>query len=207
MKTVTDGRVLEAFKNVSKITLEDSLKENIKKEFEKSLAYKGKILKFYQFKQQALVKLSNGKEVIAHILHNYGAYATDYYTPLGVDEYCEKLHERCIIPAFEEYVVLLKINSNREEYVVLGYYDEFDLPVSRPPRPGLIEFKIIGGTDECVYSFGAEKFDVITGKGISINTTKMGETSPVDLSLKEETYTKEEVDNIINKLKMDNGLI
>jgi hypothetical protein len=172
----------------------------------------GVITKYYHFLDKAEVEFSDSSTQICRILHRFGGELSDYYTPSGDEDYCDDLHEPCIIPRAELEVAVANIQDS-DEPLILGFM-ESELIGVNPATPGNLKIVTRGGTNQFWIKFGYDGLDLRLPDTASTNVGDMdSDMTPVDYANtdsvytkdevynKQEVYTKEEVDELIgNKI-------
>lgn len=205
--TPTRGRLKEALDNAVTNRALPQINRQIETTVDEEKIRTGRVVKFYHYLDKALVELDNTDEtVLCKILHRFGGALIDLYTPSAdTIDYCDDLHEPCIIPRGDLNCLIINIHdSDSEEYLLLGYYQNDEFVGLNPAAPGNIKLISIGGTNQFWIKFGADGLDLRLPDNISINTGDMDKTmQPVDYAdstnvyTKDEVYTKEEVDELI----------
>lgn len=194
--TVTDGRLAKAFKNMVEATSDNTTAIKLKSEVDKSKIHLGEMVMFYPYLDKAKVTLKDeNKTIICKILHKCWGDMLDFFTPQGDWSFDNSLKERCILPTAPIPCLIADINDNSEEWLMLGYYADYDIVHNKPADKGEYKLTYIGATDEFYLKFGNGKFEVATTSGISITEKNVGESERV------EYYTKSEVDELLDKLK------
>lgn len=196
----TEGILLSSMGKIVEDKVDyDGIDDKIKKAVEDAKLRTGVITKFYPYLDKAEVKLDNeNKKVLCKILHRFGGELTDYFTPLADrEDYCDKLKEPCVIPRAELQVVVLNIHdADSDEWLLLGFYSNKELIGVNPASPG--NFKIVArcGANQYWIKFGYDGLDL---RLPNRTTEKVGEE--INNMTDVEIYTKQEVDDLISKIK------
>ena len=195
--TITEGRARNAIEVLLDAMTMPQVDKKIKKAVENERIHPGKVTKFYPYLDKAEVKLDKkNKKVLCRILHRFGGNLVDFYTPVGTSDYCEKLHEPCILPRDSLHCLVLDVQDGTDEYILLGYDYPPDIVGFKPPYTGAMK----------IFSWGASKQNYIEfgGKGLKIqanNEVEMeyglydDDTTKVEYAYKGDVYTKDEVDS------------
>lgn len=205
-KTVTDARLLNSLKNVNTIINSDNVSKEIETKVAESIALKGKLVRFYPRLDKAKVKIEN-EEVMAWVLHKCCGNTWDFYTPNGEQGYDTTLNTVFIDPLDKSDCLVLKIKGNKNEYVLLGYLSSGNLQPSVPAEPNTWQIINFGFPELFSLKFQNGYFDVLTRNGIKVDYSNYGEGDEIIFADEKDTYSKEEVDELIKKLKEDNGLV
>lgn len=198
--TVTDGRLKQALKNSVQQQVLPEVNRSIDKKISETQITTGIITKFYPYLDKAEVELRNNKKIICKILHRFGGELIDFYTPFGEEDYCDDLHEPCVIPRVEVDCLIVDINDNSKEYLLVGYYLAEELIGSNPAKPGDFKIMNITGDNEYWIKFGYTGLDIrlpsniVTAVGLTDD--EMESTEYINPN---EYYTKSEVDELIKK--------
>lgn len=194
--TVTDGRLLRAWKTVNKATEENTISEKIKEAVDESKIKTGTVTCFFPWLDKCRVKLDDSDEYkICKILHRCWGGMVDFYTPQGEASLDEELKEPCVLPLEQSPCLIVDIDDKSSEWLLLGYYNAYGSMFNKPADEGEWKLANIGATDTFYLKFGNSKFEVATSNGVSI-TEKTG-TESNEL----EYYTKSEVDELLDNLR------
>ena len=189
--TSTEGRLAGMINKINTNAIEKSVPEKINKAVNDEKMRTGVITKFYQYLDKAEVKLDNSdKKVLCKILHRYGGEIMEYYTPLNDQSgYDEKLHEPYIVPRSPQHVLVLSIHdSDSQEWLILGYYQNSEIIGYNPAKPGNIKLTCMTGDNQYWIKFGADGLDY---RGIEEPTLKVGHVNDEMEDLK--YYTNKDI--------------
>lgn len=218
--TVTNARARNAFDNhVNRVIDKRNIPQMIEKKVNDAKIKTGVVLKFYQYKDQALVRLADNTEVICSFLHRMAGDLIDFYTPAGEDAYCDIIHERCIIPRAELHVMVADVHDGTDEMLILGYFQPNDIVYVKPADSGCYKLSNINATNEFGINVGNGKVEIKSLDGVNftegvfpedeaqIEYANSEDVPSIDdvykkseVYNKSEVYTKEEVDELINDL-------
>lgn len=207
--TPTQGRLRAAIDNaVTKPIIPQVLPE-IETAVEKERIRTGVITKFYPYLDKAMVELDNSDEVVlCKILHRFGGELIDLYTPSSdSSDYCDELHEPCVIPRASLNCLIVNIDdADSEEYLILGFYQNDEFVGLNPATPGNIKIAFRGGTNQFWIKFGSDGLDLRLPKAATLNVGDMDKNmeevdyaDSTNVYTKDEVYTKEEVDELIRQ--------
>ena len=207
--TPTQGRLRAAIDNaVTKPIIPQVLPE-IETAVEKERIRTGVITKFYPYLDKAMVELDNSDEVVlCKILHRFGGELIDLYTPSAdSSDYCDELHEPCVIPRASLNCLIVNIDdADSEEYLILGFYQNDEFIGLNPAAPGNIKIAFRGGTNQFWIKFGSDGLDLRLPKAVTLNVGDMDKNmeevdyaDSTNVYTKDEVYTKEEVDELIRQ--------
>lgn len=199
--TVTNGRLKKALTTRIEPIIMPKVSKQIVKAVNDSKLQIGILTKFYPYLDKVEV-LVNDEKILCRILHRFGGDIIDFYTPIGEDEYCDELHEPCIVPRGELEVAILDVNNNTNEQILLGYLLDDELIGRNPASKGNLKLSHINGVNEYWIKFGAEGLDIrspttpVTNVGLEDN-----EMTEINYTNSNDTYTKAEVDQLLLDLK------
>lgn len=207
--TPTQGRLRAAIDNaVTKPIIPQVLPE-IETAVEKERIRTGVITKFYPYLDKAMVELDNSDEVVlCKILHRFGGELIDLYTPSAdSSDYCDELHEPCVVPRDSLNCLIVNIDdADSEEYLILGFYQNDEIVDLNPAAPGNLKLTYIGGTNQFWIKFGSDGLDLRLPKAATLNVGDMDKNmeevdyaDSTNVYTKDEVYTKEEVDELIRQ--------
>lgn len=166
----------------------------------------GTVTKYYPYLDKAEVQLENSNElVLCRLPHRFNGAIIDLFTPVGTRDYCEKLHEPCILPLDPLYCVVMDIdNDNSDDYFLLSYFLSDELVEFVPPAQGNVRISALRIGNEDYVEFGAGGFKVVSKTPIDArygefeyDLTKSEYADSDSVYTKDEVYTKEEVDELI----------
>lgn len=172
-KTITDATLFNAFKKVTKKSISDEIKQEIKKQVSASMIHTAKLVEYYQWLNKAKV-LVNGKPVICKVLTRCGGSVVDLFTPLGTDDFDEKMKEPCVVPFDYLDCLVVDINSGDNEWLLLGYFMTGSMVITTPAEKG--DYKIA-------------RVDALEQQEFTMRS--------------EPTYTKSEVDEMMAEMKKE----
>lgn len=212
---VTDARLHNILdKKINQVIDKRDIPSMIEKTVNDAKIHTGSVLKYYPYKDKAMVKLSNNQKVVCKLLHHMTGVLIDFFTPEGEADFCEELQEPCIVPRAELHVLVLDINDNTKEQLMLGYYHPDDFIYINPAANGCYKITNISPSNEYGLNIGMGKVEVKTLDGMEFTEGFFpeDETSIVyankenvpvkdDVYTKKEVYTKEEVDKLIEDLR------
>lgn len=197
--TPTRGRLKEALDNAVTNRALPQITRQIETTVDEEKIRTGRVVKFYHYLDKALVELDNTDEtVLCKILHRFGGALIDLYTPSAdTIDYCDDLHEPCIIPRGDLNCLIINIHdSDSEEYLLLGYYQNEEFVGLNPASPGNFKIISIGGTNQFWIKFGADGLDLRLPDTATTNVGDMNKNmTPIDYANSDTVYTKEEVYN------------
>lgn len=202
--TITEGRTRNAIKNMITTSIMPEVNKNVAKAVDEERIKTGVITKYYPYLDKAMVKLdSDNKEVLCKILHRFGGDMVDFYTPLENEKlYDESIDEPYIIPRASHNVCVLQIHdSDSDENLILGYYQNKDIVGFTPAKEGNI--KLMSITEPNLYwiEFGPD------GLNLRLPTNPSIEQGDLPSEMENgDFYTKEEIDDLLKNLKDSGGL-
>lgn len=199
--TVTKGRVEEAIEGAITRTIGPKITQQINNAVENTKIRTGVITKFYPYLDKAEVQLDNtGEKVLCKVLHHYGGELIDFFTPNGDEDYCNELHEPCIIPRGDLQVLIVNIHdSDSNDWLMLGYYASEEWIGINPASQGNLKISTDGGTNQFWVKFGWDGLDLRLPDNITTNTGVMdSEMKNLEYANSNDVYTKEEVDELIS---------
>lgn len=197
--TSTKGRLKQALDNSVTNKALAQATQQINDAVDEEKIRTGRVIKFYHYLDKALVELDNSDEtVLCKILHRFGGELIDLFTPSAdTIDFCDDLHEPCVIPRGDLNCLIINIHdSDSEEFLLLGFYQNEELVGLNPASPG--NFKIVtrGGTNQFWIKFGYDGLDLRLPSSATTNVGDMDrDMSPVDYASSDTVYTKEEVYN------------
>ena len=201
--TVTDGRLNRALSTRVEPIIMPKVTKKITQAVNQSKFQLGTMTKFYPYLDKCEVELNN-ELVICSILHRFGGELIDFYTPLGEEDFCDNLNEPCIIPRNGLGCLVLDIDNGTDEKIMCGFINLEELIGINPASPGNIKLVTRGGNNQYWLKFGNDGLDIRT---INAPTTNIGDydedMSEVNYADSNETYTKEEIDKIIEDLRKE----
>lgn len=195
--TATKGRLTEGIvKVVNSVFKAKNYDQKITDAVNKAKLQTGCVTRFYHYLDKAQVKLDQEKKtVMCKVMHRFGGGLIDFYTPSADNmAYCDKLKEPYYVPRGELHCVVLSIrDSDSDEYIIIGYYENEELIGINPAKPGNFKITTRGGHNQYWIKFGGDGLDL---RLPSNATTKVGSTD-AEMEEQEETYSKSEIDEII----------
>lgn len=213
--TITQGRMEQAIDRAVNRVAGPQITQQINDAVENERIRTGTITKFYHYLDKVEVALDNSDEkVLCKILHRFGGELIDLYTPSADSiEYCDDLHEPCIIPRCSLNCLIINIHdSDSEEFLLLGFYQNEELVELNPAAPGNFKIVSISGTNQFWIKFGADGLDLRLPDTATTNVGDMDKNmeevdyadstnvyTKQEVYNKTEVYTKEEVDELISK--------
>ena len=203
--TVTNGRLKKALHDKVTPMIMPKINRQINETAQQERIRTGIIVKFYPYLDKALISLDNSNEnVLCKILHRFGGGLIDLYTPPADRlDVCDDLHEPCYYPRGDIHCLLANIHdSDSEEYLLLGFYENEELVGLNPASPGNIKITSIGGTNQFWIKFGDDGLDLRLPNTITINVGDMdADMNNIEYADSNNTYTKEEIDKMIEDLR------
>lgn len=206
--TYTDAR----FKNAIRSGVNDIVSEQVTSEVADVISEcklkTGTVTKYYPYLDKAEVQLENSDElVLCRLPHRFNGPIIDLFTPVGTNDYCEKLHEPCILPLDPLYCVVMDIdNDNSDDYFLLNYFLSDELVEFVPPAQGNVRISSFRVSNEDYVEFGSGGFKVVSKTPIDTrygefedNIVKSEYADSNNVYTKDEVYTKEEVDELIRQ--------
>ena len=213
--TVTEGRARKAVNDTITQAVMPQVNDTIKKAVEDNQIKTGVITKFYPYIDRAEVVFdADKKKALCKILHRFGGELIDLFTPLSERSgYDDKLRERYIVPRVTQHVCVLNIrDSDSDENLILGYYQNKDIVGLNPAKPGNVKIAAIGNTTDYYLKFGLDGFSYKSPSKMAAETGYFDEDiEPVEYAdsdtvyTKEEVYNKEEIDDIIEHIPGGGG--
>lgn len=206
---ITEGRAKKAFDDAATRVIMPTVDEKIKSSVEDERLRTGVIRKFYPYLDKAEVKFDNvNKKVLCKVLHRFGGELLDLFTP-NLDRwgFDDKLRERYIVPRGAIHVVVANLHdADSEEHLILGSYQNEELVGLNPATPGNFKIATRGGHNQFWIKFGYDGLDIrLPGSStmkvgeMDVDMTEVQYADTNDVYSKEEVYTKEEVDELIQK--------
>ena len=198
--TVTDARFKEAISNgVSKV-INQTVPQMITQAVNDNKIRTGKVTKFYHYLDKAEVELdATGEKVLCKLSHRYVGTLIDFYTPAGEESYCDERKEPCIIPIDPLYCLIIKLHEDdSNEYLLVDYYYPDDIVGFAPPPAGNMKLTNFRVSNEDYIQFGNNGLIVQTKKPLKQYYGEYeDDVKELEVYSKDETYSKEEVDNKI----------
>lgn len=211
--TLTNRRQFTPLKRLVNQIIDDrKIEQTINKTVDASKIRTGTLLKFYPYVDKAEVKLDNmEKSVICRIFHRFGGSLIDFFTPAGERDFCETLREPCIIPREQLHVLVADIsNQDAKEMLMLGYYHPNDIVGINPANPNYFKITDIGATNLWGIEIGNGEIKINTMGGVAYtegedhaDNTEVNYADSKNTYTKKEVYTKQEVNNLIAKMKQE----
>ena len=206
---ITEGRAKKAFDDAATRVIMPTVDQKIKSSVEDERLRTGVIRKFYPYLDKAEVKFDNvNKKVLCKVLHRFGGELLDLFTP-NLDRwgFDDKLRERYIVPRGAIHVVVANLHdADSEEHLILGSYQNEELVGLNPATPGNFKIATRGGHNQFWIKFGYDGLDIrLPGSStmkvgeMDVDMTEVQYADTNDVYSKEEVYTKEEVDELIQK--------
>ena len=198
-KNVTDtsSRLLQGMNNIiNDAYKKQNIEAKIEDKVQENMVTTGVITKFYPYLNKCEVRLDmTGEKVLCKIGSLFGGDLLFLYTPVGDEDYCEELHEPCIIPRSTLYVCLVNIHSDDDEYLMLNYYFPEELVGLNPSAMGNFKIIAVGGVKEYSIKFGIDGLNVTNNGAIELT-----ELDDLEGDVTTEYYTKEDMDSIIKNV-------
>lgn len=189
--TVTNGRLKKALSTRVENIIVPQLNQKINKTATDAKIQVGSMTKFYPYLDKCEVDL-DGELIICKILHRFSGELIDFYTPTGDEDYCDNLHEPCIIPREDLKCLVLDINDSSDERVMIGYFLAEEIIGFNPASQGNLKLMSVGATNQYWIKFGLDGLDI---RSPETPVTNVGEFDS-DMSSLEYT-TREDVEDII----------
>lgn len=189
--TITDGRLKKALQDKVERVIIPQINSKVNKTARDAKIQVATMTKFYPYLDKCEVDL-NGNLVICKILHRFSGELIDFYTPLGNNDYCERLHEPCIIPLETLKCLILDINDGSDEQVMIGYFLPDEIIGMDPATAGNLKLTSTGATNEYWITFGVSGLDI---RSREMPTTNVGEFDSNMTNL--EYVTKKDLDDLI----------
>lgn len=198
--TDTDSRLFEGLSNIVKdVYTQQGIDDKIKNTVEENMITTGYVTKYYPYLNKCEVRLdTTGKKVLCRIGSLFGGDLLFLYTPSGDEGYCRSLNEPCVFPRGRVSCLVANINDDTDEYVLINYYFPNELIGLNPSAPGNFKIIAVGGVNEYNIKFGLDGLK-ITSNGM-IETTELDD---LDGEISKEHYTKQEIDELLVKMKED----
>ena len=204
--TDTEARLGNLLNNISTNVVESTVPQKINEAMKDVHIQTGVITRFYPYIDKANVKLDfSGKIILCKILHRYGGDILDLYTPSSAGGgYDSNVHEPFIVPKALQTVCVLKIqDSDSEENLILGYYQNEEIVGFNPAKPGNIKVtSLLEDGDEYWVKFGKNglqsKLPYSPNRQIGSKFDEDG-FEEVEYANSKEYYNKEEVDELLKE--------
>lgn len=156
---VTDGRVKKALQTKVEEIIIPKINSKVNKTSRDAKIQVATMTKFYPYLDKCEVDL-NGNLVICKILHRFSGSLIDFYTPIGDEDYCERLKEPCIIPMETLQCLILDINDGSDEQVMIGYFLPDEIIGLNPASQGNLKLVSMGETNQYWIKFGLDGLDI-----------------------------------------------
>lgn len=189
--TITDGRLKKALQDKVEKVIIPQINSKVNKTARDAKIQVATMTKFYPYLDKCEVDL-DGSLVICKILHRFSGELIDFYTPLGNNDYCERLHEPCIIPLETLKCLILDINDGSAEQVMIGYFLPDEIIGMDPATAGNLKLTSMGATNEYWITFGVSGLDI---RSREMPTTNVGEFDSNMTNL--EYVTKKDIEDLI----------
>ena len=189
--TVTDGRLKKALRNNVENIIIPQINTKVNKTARDAKIQVATMTKFYHYLDKCEVDLNNNL-VICKILHRFSGDLIDFYTPIGDEDYCERLHEPCIIPRESLQCLVLDVNDGSDEQIMIGYFLPDELIGLSPATQGNLKLASMGVTNQYWIKFGADGLDI---RSPDVPSTNVGEYDSDMANL--DYVTKKEVEDLI----------
>lgn len=195
---VTDARLRRALSREIDYSVMPGVNQKIKKAVNDSKFKIGEMVKFYPYLDKAMVKVDS-KTIICKILHRFGGDITDFYTPMGDEDYCTVLKEPCIIPMATLECLILDVDDSSNEQILVGYLNSDDIVGLNPASQGNFKITTRGGSNQFWIKFGFDGLDLRLPDEVTTNVGEMDkDMTLVDYS--NTFYTKSEIDSKIEEI-------
>ena len=189
--TVTNGRLKKALQNKVEDIIIPQINSKVEKTAKDAKIQIATMTKFYPYLDKCEVNL-NGNLIICKILHRFSGELIDFYTPQGNKDYCDRLHEPCIIPLEELQCLVLDINDGSNERVMIGYFLPDEIIGMDPADSGNLKLISVGATNHFWIKFGAGGLDI---RSRNAPVTNVGE---FESSMENVDYaTKKDLDELV----------
>jgi len=202
----TKGRLMNGFDKITHSAIQNTVPKQIEEAISKVSMRTGVITKFYPYLDKAEVQFdSTKKKVLCKILHRFCGDLIDFYTPLADKKgFNKKLQEPYVVPKFRQTVCVLNIHdSDSQEHLILGYYNNKDIVNFNPAKPGNLKImSVYDDGNECWLKFGKDGFNYRVTKTPNRYVGDKHEDDGVkefDYPMSTDVYTKSEVDKLINE--------
>lgn len=199
--TVTNGRLEKALKSRVEPIIMPQVTKQVNKAVNDSKFQIGMMTKFYPYLDKCEVEV-NGELVLCKILHRFIGDLTEYYTPIGDEDYCTVLKEPCIIPMGTLECLILDVNDNTDEQIMVGFINSEELIGVNPAKQGNLKLVSRTETNQFWIKFGLDGLDI---RSPGTPTTNIGEYDSTMEEVKytdsNDVYTKAEVDQLIEDLR------
>ena len=204
--TDTPARLLQGVTSIVQDYYDkQDIEGKIDRTVEDNLITTGVITKYYPYLNKCEVRLDKNNEIVlCKLLSLFGGDLLFLYTPSGDEAYDTTLNERCIIPRGDLNVLVTNINSDDDEYIMLGYYFPNELVGLNPSAQSQFKILAIGGVNEYSIKFGLDGLKITTNG--EIEQTIMDDDEG-EITTEKDYYSKSEVDELINNLReeLSNG--
>lgn len=207
--TTTTGRLEQSINNAVNRVAGPQITQQINDRVESERIRTGVITKFYHYLDKAEVRLDNTDElIVCKILHRFGGDVIDLYTPLEEElTFCDTLKEPCVIPRATLHVCVLNIHdADSSEQLILGFYQNEEFVGLNPASPGNIKIATRAAENQFWIKFGSDGLDLRLPSAETVNVGVMDKDMEQEVYAdssnvysKEEVYTKEEVDELIQR--------
>lgn len=206
--TYTDAR----FKNAIRSGVNDIVSEQVTSEvadvISETKIKTGTVTKYYPYLDKAEVQLNNTNDLIlCKLPHRFSGSIIDLFTPVGEIDFCDNLHEPCILPLDPLDCVVMDIdNDDSDEYFLISFYLPEEMVEFTPPSQGNVRISSFRVSNEDYVEFGSGGFKVVSKTPIDTrygefedNIVKSEYADSNNVYTKDEVYTKEEVDELIRQ--------
>ena len=199
--TVTNGRLEKALKNRIDPIIMPQVTKQINKAVNNSKFQIGVMTKFYPYLDKCEIEV-NGELVLCKILHRFIGDLTEYYTPIGDEDYCTVLKEPCIIPRATLKCLILDVNDNTNEQIMVGFINSEELIGVNPANQGNLKLVSRTETNQFWIKFGLDGLDIRSRETPTTNVGEYDSTmNEITYSNSNDVYTKAEVDKLLDDLK------
>lgn len=200
--TVTDGRLNKVLdRKINQVINSRKIPEMVDNKINKSKTHTGVILKFYPYKDKALVRLSDNTEVLCCFLHRMDGNLIDFFTPEGESSFCEDLKEPCIIPRAELHVMVADVNNGNDERLIQGFYQPKDITYIKPAANGCYKISNINPTNEFGLNIGRGNVEIKSLDGVNFTEGLFpSDEKDIVYANVEDTAKKEDTSNKVKSL-------
>lgn len=195
-KNITDtgSRLLKNLNNVNQQFYNNqNVEYKINDAVTDSMITVGEVLKVYPALNKSLVRLFDGRKVVCINNLIMGGDIMLLYTPTGDADYCEYMHEPCVIPRGRLECIVSPFNNGGDEWLLLGYYDKDEFVGFNPSKNGQFKILAFGSLGEYSIRFGVRGLEIVThGEIRKTVLDSWGQDITTGM------YSKDEVDDLLS---------
>lgn len=204
--TDTEARLGNLLNNISSNVVDNTVPQKINEALKDVHIQTGVITRFFPYLDKANVRMDfTGEIILCKILHRFGGDLIEFYTPSSASGgYDSNVHEPFIVPKAEQNVCVLKIqDSDSEENLILGYYQNEEIVGFNPAKPGNVKVtSLLEDGDEYWVKFGKDGFQYQLPRTPNMQVgSRFDEDGleQIDYANTDLYYSKEEVDKLLKE--------